>query len=328
MGRIIDFKPLRFLFKYLSDVKERPADGTAFTFLVVISLLTYFNGTYVLLPQLLAALGFPSGLIFIACVLTTWIVTAILSNLLLIRYRSSSIVSRMLLQPAIKTPTFKSFINNPDDVIKEQTKSMGQHFMPKPFGEDENWHICAACEVFVPPRAWHCSQCKTCILRRDHHCVFAMSCIGEENHTNFLGLVMYLGIGSSLATVVNVMYTLMFTDTPFWLFCIKAFIPFYVLIFDFSVLNMLSAVNFLGMGISWVVFVMYILMAFRSQTTVENARNSDTNAPKYAYHHAEKFLGRNPVRRLFWPFHSCFKNFYGPHPETRKEMGDDNLKIH
>jgi len=34
---------------------------------------------------------------------------------------------------------------------------------------DEDWTICARCEMYRPPRAHHCRICKRCIRKMDHH---------------------------------------------------------------------------------------------------------------------------------------------------------------
>ncbi|XP_020279402.1 probable palmitoyltransferase ZDHHC24 [Pseudomyrmex gracilis] len=61
------------------------------------------------------------------------------------------------------------------------------------------WRLCATCECLSPPRSWHCNTCNTCILKRDHHCVFTGCCIGYYNHRYFLMFIWYLFLGAAYA---------------------------------------------------------------------------------------------------------------------------------
>jgi hypothetical protein len=241
----------------------------------------------------------------------------------------------MLMQPNIKLPPTDFGWNGEgnskegpplsgDQIVNERTKYMGQQFMARPFGEDEPWHICATCEVFVPPRTWHCNDCNTCVFRRDHHCIFAMACIGEENHCNFLGLLLYLGCGTTTYTILNFIYVVYFTDTVWWMYLIKSFVPFYVLIFDFSISNMLSGVNLIGQGAAWFIFLYYLLLASKGQTSADKARGvGRSSAGMGIYDNLKAMLGPNPLINVVWPFHEKMKLSYGqqqPQGDLRKGL--------
>jgi len=55
--------------------------------------------------------------------------------------------------------------------------------------------FCRHCQVFQPPRCYHCSKCDTCVCRMDHHCVFINNCVGIGNHRFFLQFLVWLMVG-------------------------------------------------------------------------------------------------------------------------------------
>ncbi|XP_076065728.1 DNZDHHC/NEW1 zinc finger protein 11 [Oratosquilla oratoria] len=62
-------------------------------------------------------------------------------------------------------------------------------------GEQNNdWTVCARCEMYRPPRAHHCRICQRCIRRMDHHCPWINNCVGEWNQKYFLQFLMYVGV--------------------------------------------------------------------------------------------------------------------------------------
>jgi len=52
--------------------------------------------------------------------------------------------------------------------------------------------FCRHCQVFQPPRCYHCSKCDACVCRMDHHCVFINNCVGIGNHRFFLQFLVWL----------------------------------------------------------------------------------------------------------------------------------------
>lgn len=34
------------------------------------------------------------------------------------------------------------------------------------------WRFCSHCELYAPPRSYHCFTCNKCILKRHNHCLF------------------------------------------------------------------------------------------------------------------------------------------------------------
>jgi len=55
--------------------------------------------------------------------------------------------------------------------------------------------FCRHCQIFQPPRCFHCSKCDTCVCRMDHHCVFINNCVGAKNHRYFLQFLVWMLTG-------------------------------------------------------------------------------------------------------------------------------------
>ncbi|MCL4135590.1 UNVERIFIED_CONTAM: hypothetical protein GTU68_032023 [Idotea baltica] len=71
-------------------------------------------------------------------------------------------------------------------------------------GADKNddWTVCARCEMYRPPRAHHCRVCQRCIRRMDHHCPWINNCVGEWNQKYFLQFLIFVGMMSVYALVL------------------------------------------------------------------------------------------------------------------------------
>lgn len=286
----------------------------ACVFVISMATLTYLYGSYRVVPEVLSFYNYGTLLLNSLRLLATWVLFAVFSNFYLIRKRNSSIRHRMLMQPVVKPMAEDIISMSPEVQLREKTKHMGEHFKEAPYGETRNWHICGVCEVFVPPRAWHCHSCDTCILRRDHHCIFTGCCIGEENQSNFMGLLFYLGFGTSVSAFFSVVYFLWVKEMALWWFLVRSLMVLYSIFFDFSIEHILASVNSIGQLAAWGVFFYYVALSLKGQTSADAHRKIFRATPtgkRWSYDNMRNFLGPNPLLRILWPFHQPFKTDYG-----------------
>lgn len=310
---VFKFKLISIITEHTIRVSQKLAETCALVFVLSCATLTYLYGSYIVLPEVFAEYSSQTHLLL--RIFGAWIYIAVCSNMFLCRKRNSSIRHRMLLQPVVKQ--MSSHVTNMDsDVqVRETAKHMGEHFTPDPFGDGNNWHICACCEVFVPPRAWHCHACNTCILRRDHHCAFTGCCIGEENQSNFLGLLFYLGVGTSLSSVFALIYSVYFEGVSVLWHFFRCFAMVYTIFFDFQVITILASVNTVGQIAAWGVFGYYVFISMKGQTSADAHRKVTWTSPGsrgVSYRNLQEFLGPNPILRILWPFHEPLRINYSP----------------
>ncbi|KAK2743417.1 Eukaryotic peptide chain release factor GTP-binding subunit [Myotisia sp. PD_48] len=68
--------------------------------------------------------------------------------------------------------------------------------------------FCDTCNIWRPPRCYHCRVCNNCVENLDHHCVWLNNCVGRRNYRYFFGFIgsaVILGLllfGASLAHIL------------------------------------------------------------------------------------------------------------------------------
>ncbi|EGC31167.1 hypothetical protein DICPUDRAFT_157015 [Dictyostelium purpureum] len=65
---------------------------------------------------------------------------------------------------------------------------------------------CETCDIFRPPRSFHCSTCNNCVQNFDHHCVWIGNCIGQRNYKYFLFFIFSTLIYSTYICVMSIVF--------------------------------------------------------------------------------------------------------------------------
>ncbi len=140
-----------------------------------------------------------------------------------------------------------------------------------------DWKYCAACQLPVPPRCWHCDVCNRCIIKRDHHCTFAGCCVGHFNQRFFMWFLFYFFVGCCYALYLNLFFILPRIDWSF-LTILKMLSPIMLVLFDMAeafkyLLLMLLALNLVGLGITGALLYFHLRLVFKGSVSYEHNRN-------------------------------------------------------
>ena len=97
---------------------------------------------------------------------------------------------------------------------------------------------CSSCNLYRPPRGYHCRKCDRCVLVMDHHCIWLNTCIGAGNYPFFICFLLALIIHSAYSIAFVSVYAVKFHatgevfETIDWVFFATsvalAFIPFVI----------------------------------------------------------------------------------------------------
>ena len=71
---------------------------------------------------------------------------------------------------------------------------------------------CRTCNIYKPPRSFHCSDCQACIEVHDHHCPWVGTCVGKRNHRWFLCFGIFTMIHALFTFIVDILYLVKFVD--------------------------------------------------------------------------------------------------------------------
>ncbi|CAC00755.1 putative protein [Arabidopsis thaliana] len=94
--------------------------------------------------------------------------------------------------------------------------------------------FCDTCQLYRPPRAFHCSICNNCVQRFDHHCPWVGQCIALRNYPFF---VCFLSCSTLLC-----IYVFVFS----WVSMLKVHGEFYVVLADDLILGVLGLYCFVS----------------------------------------------------------------------------------
>ena len=90
---------------------------------------------------------------------------------------------------------FRTFLGDPGipaEVYRQRARPYAKRER-LPSTNEQGYHLCEECNVYVLPNREHCDLCDVCIDDPDHHCVFYSKCIGGGNVWHFrLSLVMFV----------------------------------------------------------------------------------------------------------------------------------------
>jgi palmitoyltransferase ZDHHC9/14/18 len=102
-----------------------------------------------------------------------------------------------------------------DEIQQDENKSIGANFFTlRQFKEfkgndndaEETLSLCHSCNIFRPPRAFHCSSCGVCVEVHDHHCPWVGTCVGRRNIRYFIAFLFWTGLHGLITFIFCLIY--------------------------------------------------------------------------------------------------------------------------
>ena len=86
---------------------------------------------------------------------------------------------------------------------EERSRLANENYLPL------GYRLCPKCQMYTPPRAFHCNVCNACILKRGSHCFITGNCIGLTSQRRFIVLMFYVALGSLVSLLLTAWYLAM-----------------------------------------------------------------------------------------------------------------------
>ena len=73
-------------------------------------------------------------------------------------------------------------------------------------GETIPVNKCTKCQIYKPPRSFHCGECEACIEVFDHHCSWIGNCIGKRNRHYLLCFFTTISLHCCITGLINIIF--------------------------------------------------------------------------------------------------------------------------
>lgn len=193
------------------------------------------------------------------------------------------------------------------------------------------WRFCSSCELYAPPRSFHCFTCNKCILKRHNHCLFLGKCVGHNNHRFYLLFIMYVWLGALYSTILNRQeYFGSFHETNLKSI-VLTFMPLIAWCFGFMSLKQFvfvftNSVCFILSMLMFVYFLINLKMVLKGQTWHENAKDVRSYDINWKYN-LKEVIGQRWLSALLCPFTSSRLHHNGTNFKRKSALNNDHSQI-